>query len=171
MNIQLFRATDTDRILIKNLVPYYIYDMSEYMGWDCNVEGRWDGCAELPDYWEKPDHYPYVIQIDGSLAGFVLVRQFPGETERHEIGDFFIARKFKGHGVGKISAFRVLDAHPGMWLVRILNGNSGAQAFWGKVIDEYTKGSFVLTDEQFRDPSSGTWDMRFYRFNSRKPTD
>ena len=73
MNLQLSLATDSDRPIIRNLVHYYIYDMSEYMGWDCDAEGRWDGCSELPDYWVRQDHHPYVIRVDGSVAGFALV--------------------------------------------------------------------------------------------------
>jgi len=167
MDIQLFPATDSDRDLIKNLVLYYVYDMSEYMGWNCNDKGRWDGCDDLPDYWEKPGHQPYVIRVDGSVAGFVLMRPFPNEPERYEFGDFFVARAFKGRGVGKASAFRAFDAHPGKWLVRVLDGNHGALAFWAKVVDEYTEGDFVQTTEQYEDLQSGTWDMQFYRFESK----
>jgi len=147
-----------------------VYDISEYMGWNCNAEGRWDGCNELPDYWEKPNHHPYLIRVNDSVAGFVLVRPFPREPDRLEIGDFFVARKFKGRGVGKASAFRVFDTHPGKWMVRVLNGNRGARAFWTNVVGVYTQGAFVQTVEQFEDPHSGTWDMQFYRFDSRKPT-
>jgi predicted acetyltransferase len=79
MDIQLLQAGASDYTIIKNLVPYYVYDISEYMGWDCNDEGRWDGCDELPDYWERSDHHPYLIKVDGRVAGFVLIRPSPGE--------------------------------------------------------------------------------------------
>ncbi len=166
MNTQLSRATNLDFNLIKNLVPYYIYDISEYMGWDCDAEGRWDGCNELPDYWEIPHHHPYVIRVDNSIAGFVLIRPVSGEPERNEISDFFVARKFKGLGVGRTSAFDVLDIYPGKWLVRVLDGNRGAQHFWTNVLNDYTKGAVIQTAERHEDPHSGSWDMQYYRFNS-----
>jgi len=167
MNTILRKATDDDYALIKNLVRYYIYDMSEYMKWDCNREGRWDGCEELSDYWEKADHYPYLIRVDASVAGFALIRPFPNEPDRTEIGEFFVARKFKGQGIGKESAFQLFDAYPGKWLVRVLENNSGAVQFWEKVIREYTLRSFNSSAEQYTDPHSGSWAMKFYRFVSR----
>ena len=66
--LELARATDSDFAVVKNLVPYYIYDMSEFMGWEPNAEGRYDGCDDLRHYWEKPDHHPYLIRVDGSRA-------------------------------------------------------------------------------------------------------
>lgn len=163
-DIQLTRATNNDFQVIKNLVPYYIYDMSEYMGWDCDPEGRWGGCDELPDYWQKPDHHPYIIMVDQSTAGFALIRRYPEEAERYEIGEFFVARKFKGRGIGKSSAFWIFDLYPGKWLVRVLDANTGAVGFWGKVIRERTNGDFTQTAEQYMSPYSGTWQMQFYRF-------
>jgi predicted acetyltransferase len=162
--IQLTRATDNDFRVIKNLVRYYIYDMSEYMGWDCNSEGRWDGCDELPDYWEKSGHHPHIIKVGQSTAGFALIRRCPVETERYEVGEFFVARKFQGRGFGKRSAFRMFDLYPGKWLVRVLDANTGAIGFWGKIIRERTNGDFVQSAEQYESPDSGTWPMRFYRF-------
>ena len=108
----------------------------------------------------------YVIRVDDEVAGFVLVRPYPGEPKRMEIGDFFVARKFKGRGVGKVSAFQAFDAHPGKWTIRVLDENRGARVFWGKILEEYTQGSCALTAEKFSDPHSGTWDMQFYRFDS-----
>jgi predicted acetyltransferase len=167
MDTTLRKATDDDRRLIKNLVPYYIYDMSGPMGWDPNAEGLYDGCDELPEYWKKPDHHPYVITVDGRIGGFAMVRPYPGELERTEIGELFVLRKFQGHGVGTVSAFKLFDAHPGQWLVRVLNGNTGARGFWQKVIEAYTDGRFTHSAEQYLCQHSGVWPMQFYRFESR----
>jgi len=167
MDIHIISATAEDFPVIKNLVPYYIYDMSEFMGWDCNVEGRWDGCDDLSDYWEEQDHHPYLIKVDNNVAGFAMVRRFPVEPERFEIGEFFVARKFKRRGVGRRSAFWLFNAFEGKWIVRVLDGNTGARAFWDKVIREYADGAFEQSEEQFVCPHSGTWPMQFYRFVSR----
>jgi predicted acetyltransferase len=153
--------------VIRNLVPYYIYDMSRYMRWPPNSEGRYDGCDDLPEYWDKPDHHPYVITVDGAISGFALVRPCPDDQERTEFGEFFVLGKFQGRGVGTASAFRLFDSHPGLWLVRVLDGNTGARCFWEKVIARYTDGRFTQTAEQYVCPHSGTWPMQFYRFESK----
>jgi len=167
MTSELIRATDKDFALVKNLVPYYIYDMSEYMGWDCNEQGRYDGCDDLADYWQKPGHYAYLIRVGPKLAGFATVCPYPTKPTRMEVGEFFVLRKFKGQGIGRTSACRLFDSHPGPWLVRVLDGNTGARRFWHKVIGEYTQGTFVQTAEEYHCPHSGTWPMQFYRFDSR----
>ncbi len=38
MEVTLHEATDQDLAIAKNLVPYYIYDMSEHLGWPCTLE-------------------------------------------------------------------------------------------------------------------------------------
>ena len=167
MDMDIITATTEDFAVVKNLVPYYIYDMSEFMKWDCNAEGRWDGCDDLPDYWKEPDHHPFLIKVDQSIAGFAMIRRFPDECDRYEPGEFFVARKFKGREVGKRSALWLFNAFPGKWIVRVLDANTGARSFWAKVIREYTDGDVVQTSEQHVCPHSGTWPMQFYRFESK----
>lgn len=164
---ELVRATDADLAVIKNLVPYYIYDMSEYLGWDCDPAGRYDGCDELPEYWEKPDHHPYLIQVDGRAAGFAMVRPYPVGPERIEVGEFFILRKYKRRGIGRRCSFQLFNTYSGKWLVRVLDQNTGALRFWERIITEYTEGTLEQTSETYQCPHSGTWPMQFYRFDSR----
>ena len=171
LKVSVVRATQDDLTFVKNLVPYYVYDMSEYMGWDPNDEGRYDGCDDLPDYWRKPDHHPYLIQADGKVTGFALVRPYRGEPARNEIGEFFVLRKYRGHGVGRSSAYWLFDTHPGKWLVRVLESNAAALGFWQKVINDYVDGTVVPTAEVYACPVSGTWPMLFYRFESRRLPD
>ena len=97
-----------------------------------------------------------------------MIRPYPDELERTEIGEFFVARKFKRQGIGRESAFHLFDAYPGKWLIRVLEENSGACEFWEKVIREYTLGSFDLRSEEYTDALSGSWSMKFFRFESRR---
>jgi predicted acetyltransferase len=112
------------------------------------------------------------VQINGKGGQFSVAEggQFyiaANKQDRREIADFFVVRKFKRFGVGKTIAFLALDTHPGRWTIRVLDGNTGARAFWTKVVDEYTGSDFILSDEQFEDANSGVWNMQFYRFDSR----
>jgi predicted acetyltransferase len=166
MDTTLRKATEPDFLLISNLVPYYVYDMSGDMGWSPNSEGRYGGCDNLAEYWEKPDHDPYIIMVDGMVGGFALVRPYPADPARTEIGEFFVLRKYQGHGVGAASAFWLFDAYAGKWLVRVLDANARARRFWEKVIAAYTHGRFTKTAEQYHSPYSGTWAMQFYQFET-----
>ncbi len=143
--------------IIKNLIPYYIYDMSEEMDWDCSEDGCWDGSEDLPKYWEKDSHQPYLIKLDEKIAGFALIRPFPYENDRIEIGEFFIIKKFTRKGIGTQVAKYLFDTYRGKWLIRVLKDNASASSFWNKIIDEYTKGQYTVTEEEYRDPFSGNW--------------
>ncbi|MCE5323613.1 GNAT family N-acetyltransferase [bacterium] len=152
MNVQIIKA-DKDRIdVIRNLVHFYIYDLSEVMGWDCPENGLFGGCDDLPQYWAKmPDDpkyawpsgwkgYPFIIKVDDKIAGFALARKLGAEAV-YEMGDFFILRKYRSKGVGKYVACSIFDAFAGKWRVAQMVGNTPAQAFWSRVIDGYTNGN------------------------------
>ena len=160
----LRKATAPDLAIVRNLVPYYVYDMSESMGWDCNGEGRYDGCDDLPDYWSKPGHHAHVITVQGRVAGFAMARPCPCEPDRMEVGEFFVLRRFRGRGVGALSAKQLFGAFPGKWLIRVLDGNKPALAFWERVIARHAVGDVRRTSETYECPHSGRWPMQFFRF-------
>jgi len=100
-------------------------------------------------------------RVEGRLAGFVLVMHYNYFTGEHAadcpwvIAEFFVMRKYRRQGVGRAAAFQVFDRFPGRWEVAEITSNVGAQAFWRKVIGEYTGGDFaetVLDDESWHGP-------------------
>lgn len=139
--------------VIGHLVHFYIYDLSEIMGWECPDNGLFGGCDDLPQYWgEPPDDpkyawptgwkgYPFIVKVDDNLAGFALIRQM-GNEAIYEIGEFFILRKYRNKGIGRHVACRIFDAFAGKWRVAKMLGNTPAQAFWRRVIEEYTNGDY-----------------------------
>ena len=82
MTIELAPALLSDQKVIENLWPLYVYDMSEYTGWGPSAEGRYDdGRPPLDDYWKRDDHEPYLIRCEGELAGFSMLRRYPGARD------------------------------------------------------------------------------------------
>ncbi len=161
--IQILQAQANDQDAIRNLVSYYIYDLSAVMGWECPESGRYGGCDELPQYWGgEPDHpscrwpaewrgYPFLIRVSGRLAGFALVRERGDEDPvLRDVGDFFILRRYRGQGVGRQAAFSLFDRFPGPWEVAQMQGNQPAILFWRKVIAAYTGG--VYQEREWMDP-------------------
>ncbi len=159
-------APPEQKPFLLNLIPYYIYDMSEYMGWDPNRKGQFGGCDEFIQSWGKPGQVPYFIYEKDKVAGFAGVHPCPDEPERSEIQEFFILRRHKRQGVGTSAACLLFDRHPGPWLVRVMDENEGACRFWSRVIDDYTGGTFQQTSQQYVSEHSGTWPMQYYRFES-----
>ena len=155
MDLQIVEARAEDLAVVQNLVRYYIYDFSEYMGWDCPESGLFGGCDELPQYWGKaPDDpqfrwpeawvgYPFILRVAGKLAGFALLRKLgDAAPPTFEVGEFFVLRKFRRQGVGKTVAQQLFDRFKGAWLVKQMEGNKPGQAFWRKTIGEYTGGDY-----------------------------
>ena len=141
--VRLHEATDQDLTIVKNLVRYYIYDMSEHLGWACTPDGRFDGCDKLPTYWSEPGKYAFMLRVGDELAGFALVRGNHEEDDiDYSIGEFFVLRKFRGRGVGERIARQLFDRFRGRWKVAQLQRNKPAIAFWRKVISRYTNGEF-----------------------------
>jgi len=154
MNIDIHEAHGRDEQVIANLVRFYVYDMSDCGGWDCPETGLWGGCDDLPQYWGRPPEnardrwpdgwrgLPFVVRVDGRLAGFALVRQIADDPPAFDMGEFFILRRYRRRGVGRHVACRLFDRFPGRWQVRQLPENDPAVAFWREVIWDYTHGEF-----------------------------
>ena len=143
MDVTLHPATPEDLPVVKNLVPYYIYDMSEHLGWPCSSDGRFDGCDDLESYWSAPGKHAFVLRAGDEPAGFVLILADGSQPDiDYSITDFFVLRKFRGRGVGERIAHQLFDRFRGRWKVEQFAANKPAVVFWRKVIDRYTAGRF-----------------------------
>ena len=147
----LHEATDEDLATARNLVPYYVYDMSECMGWPCTPEGRFDGCDALSSFWTDPRRHAFMLRSGKEPAGFALVRG-DHEEERvdYSVAEFFVLRKFRRKGAGERVARQLFDRFPGRWEVSQLAKNTPAVAFWRKVIGGYTDGQYRECRRQSR---------------------
>lgn len=161
MTIEVARAGKQGEAIIRNLFSLYIHDLSEHTGWDVPDDGLFVANDLLAQYWGRkpanarfrwPDDlegYPFLIRADGRLAGFALIREIGKDPPAYDVGEFFVLRKYRGKGVGKEVAHRLFDMFPGAWQVRELPENTPAQAFWRRIIDDYTGGDYVETSEVF----------------------
>lgn len=147
--IHISAASDADMPILANLFQLYRYDISGLRGeagQDIQPDGRYPLPRYLADSRTDPRCAPFLVYVDGHLAGFVLVRaysQLTGDQGIHDILEFFIMRKFRGRGVGTIVARRTFAQFPGTWEVREHRRNHPAQRFWRRVIADYTGGQYT----------------------------
>ena len=145
MNVEIVPIPEDRQDVLFQLWQLYVYDFSELDGGDVGEDGRYASSIYLGEYWRDPRRHPYVVRVDGKLAGFVLVHRRerladdPGVTR---MAEFFIMRKYRRRGVGELVATRIFDQFPGRWDVSEIAQNVGAQAFWRRVIGRYTGGRF-----------------------------
>lgn len=141
--------------VIANLIELYKHDFSDFTPFeeqeDVDESGRF-GYKYLDSYWIEPNRHPFIIRVDGRIAGFVFVNLDHEEGElpnTHGISEFFVMRKYRRRGIGESVAHQLFDMFPGRWQVGQVWGNIPAQTFWRKVINGYTKGNYTESQNHF----------------------
>lgn len=163
MNIELRPPSRSDRGLIRRMMELYLYDFSEYEDSDLDEHGTFD-YGDLDYFWFEPTHAAFVITADEKLAGFVLVdNDVQLEISERAICEFFVMRKYRRQGVGKQAAIDVFNRLPARWEAAVMQQNTPAQAFWHKVIGDYTHGNFQETPLDNDD-----WTGPVFSFDNRR---
>lgn len=140
-SFQVRAATPTDRLPIGRMLELYQHDLSDIWDQDLNSNGEY-GYA-MDRYWDTQGCYPFVATAEGKYAGLALVdSSVRVGTDGHWMDQFFILKKYRRHGAGRVLAKAVFAALPGRWEVGQMPENRAAQTFWRQVIGEYTVGRF-----------------------------
>ncbi len=145
MKITIEPVEKDEKEILRNLLEKYKYEFSQYDDTDVNNLGLY-GYEYVDNYWTEENRYPFFIKVDGKLAGFIMVNDYP-EVEietNYSMSEFFVMYKYRGYGVGKYAAKYIFDKLRGKWQLKIHPKNSISEKFWIKIIDEYTKGNYTL---------------------------
>jgi len=146
MKIEVSPAAIDDKALIQRMMELYQYDLSEFEASDVDSHGCF-GYSYLDHYWKEKARHPFIVRVDNKLAGFVLVNRHTYLPENEwSIAEFFIMRKYRRRGVGKVVAFHIFESFRGKWEVQQTAANAPAQHFWRKTIAEYTGGQYLETN-------------------------
>jgi predicted acetyltransferase len=144
MSLKLINASPEHKAIIENLMQFYMYDFSEFIQKDVSEKGVFESYPDLENYWQDMHRYPYLIVNGEKYVGFVLVRYIEIKMKNYfSIAEFFIMKKYRRKGYGRIIAEQVFHRHKGNWEVFAIKANRPAQLFWQKTIREYTKGKFT----------------------------
>jgi len=161
-HINVAAANLSDKSLIQNLMQLYLYDFSEFNGYDLNEHGLYNN-TYVDHYWVEKERKPFIIRVEDRLAGFVLINNITYIVDDgFAIADFFVMRKYRRRGVGRAVARRIFDMFGPNWEIRQTKDNHVAQAFWIKIIQEYTNGDF----EHYQKGKSD-WDGAIQTFRKR----
>jgi len=138
--IEILPAGPEQEPILANLLELYAHDFSEFHDVALGVDGRF-GYKHLPLYWKEPDRHPFLVRLDGQLAGFVLVKrgsEVSGDKDVWDVAEFFVVRGCRRRGLGTKVAHEVWRKFPGPWEVRVIQANHGAKQFWERAIREFT---------------------------------
>jgi predicted acetyltransferase len=126
MEVRLVVALESQKNVVGQLLELNSHEFSRWDGRDVDADGRF-GYPYLDLYWEPDqDRHPFLIEVDGHVAGCVLVRR----GSPHRMAEFFVLRKFRRQAVGTMAARGVFGLFPGVWEVQWWVDNEGAGKFW-----------------------------------------
>jgi len=169
--IEVIAATAEQAPLLDDLLQLYARDFSEFHNIPLGPNGRFEYKA-LPLYWSEPCRHPFLLWVDGKLAGFVLVKkgsEVSGNGSVWDMAEFFVLRAHRRRGIGTQMAHEVWRRFSGTWEVRVMQLNVSAQQFWKRAISEFT-GKQVRPVPFEKDGESWTlWSFVSERIPSKMP--
>jgi predicted acetyltransferase len=151
--------------IIQNLMQLYTHDFSEFWGGtsrgDVNAQGLFDPYP-LNEYWSKASWAAMLIWCDRVLAGFCLVNDetHSGLPAHRNMAEFFILRKYRGRGVGRLAAEIIFSRQTGVWEVAVARKNAPARDFWRMTIQRSDR----CSEFQELDLHDERWDGPVFRF-------
>lgn len=165
MKVTLGPLSTADEPVLNRLMQFYVYDFSEFMGYDVAADGVFFSGGPQAVFHPQPWRHAFLLRVDGCLAGFAIVDErsrITADPSVMDVAEFFVMRKYRRKGVGAMAAMRAFELFPRRWEVRQIARNTAATAFWRDVIGRYTGGRFeevVLDDERWRGPVQ-SFDVR-----------
>ena len=145
MKMTLHLMPVEEKALLIRLMELYLYEFSAFSRDDISEYGYY-GYDHIDDYWNEEGRFPYLLRVDGKIAGFALIWphcDYRTEEDARCVGEFFVMLKYRGMGIGRQAAMRLFDLHPGSWEVCYWKNNISAGEFWKKVVGEYTNGRYL----------------------------
>ena len=131
--------------VLANLLELYCHELSDVFGLDIGADGRF-GYPRLPLYFGEPGRFPFLIRLDGRLAGFALATvgsPASDDPQAMDVAEFFVLRRHRKTGVGGRAAVRLWNGFPGRtWTVRVSTGNASALSFWTGAVGAYARDGF-----------------------------
>ncbi|NBF11686.1 GNAT family N-acetyltransferase [Pseudomonas sp. Fl4BN1] len=142
-HLELRPAARDDWPCLDNLMQFYLYELSQWLALKLGAQGLYPIQA-LDDYWRDPATRPWLILVDGELAGFAVVdHQQCDSPTRCNLGYLFIARRFRRQGFGRRVAQQLLASTSGPWQLTHFDANLPAGAFWRALLADVSPTSIV----------------------------
>jgi predicted acetyltransferase len=164
-HIEVIPARPEQEPILANLLELYAHDFSEFHDLELESDGRF-GYSGLPLYWSEPGRHPFLVWVEGKLAGLILVKrgsEVSGDETAWDVAEFFVLRGYRRRGIGTQIAHEVWRQFPGLWEVRVMESNIVARHFWAHAISMLT-GQAV---QPVRVEKGGKW-WTLFSFESKR---
>jgi predicted acetyltransferase len=150
--------------VIENLMQFYSYELSAWYPMPFGDDGLFEIPAQA-DYLGQPGTQAWLILADGALAGFAVVDdELLDPRNDLNLGYFFVARRFRGRGVGAAAFSGLLAHYPGAWELYYLALNRAAATFWPRAFERAGVRDVAVSDVVVDDQ-----DCVLHRFEAPAP--
>lgn len=139
MDIDVRKAEKDECVLLERMIELYAHELSDIADLPIGADARF-GYGPLPSYWSEPTRHPYIVRVNGELAGFILVQQgsqVNGARDVWDVAEFFVLKRHRRRGVGECAAHDVWRQHSGQWEVRVMERNTEALKFWRRAVERF----------------------------------
>lgn len=144
--VEVRAATQEEKPVLKWLLELYVSEFNLMKGSRLHQKQVFIDEDYIDLFWVKEKWVPLLIFYHGKAAGFALVVSngfVAHKAEARALPDFFVLKKYRRMGVGRQAAFEIFNRYPGRWEILQSDFNSNGQAFWRRVVEEYTCGQFA----------------------------
>jgi predicted acetyltransferase len=138
--VEVVHATAEEEPVLANLLELYAHDFSAILDLQLAPDGRF-GYTGLARYWREEGRFPFLVRVDGNLAGFALVSRgsrVSADPGVWDMAEFFVVRRYRSRGIGAAVAREIWRRFPGTWEIRVLEANRAARAFWRATVGGFT---------------------------------
>jgi predicted acetyltransferase len=163
-NVAVIPAGPEQQLILANLLELYAHDFSEFRDIEKGPDGKF-GYDRLPLYWSDADRHPFLLRMNGRLAGLILVKrgsEVSGDSTVWDMAEFFVLRGYRKRGIGTQMAHQVWKQFPSRWEIRVMESNLLAFRFWVNAISKFTGETIRPTR---REKDTECW--RLFSFESK----
>ena len=130
IDLRVAPVDDSDQPILEALLEPYWHELTAYEPAEVGADGRY-GWRYL-DRWRHSNGWrPFLARVGGLPACFALVRT---QGHVHVMQEFFVLRRHRRSGIGRLLVADVFSQFPGAWLVSLHAANTVAAAFWEDAI-------------------------------------
>ena len=141
MKYEIVEVMLDDKDKLYKLLQYALYNGSQYIDNDINdnlvFEYNW-----FDNYFTDNDRNAYFIKSDNKYLGMVMVNENLKFNNKGKcVAEFLIMPKYRRHQIGKKVAYDIFG----------MENNPIAYSFWKNIINEYTKGKYIIKNDGIED--------------------
>lgn len=151
MDYKIIEAKEEDKEKLYRLLQYALYDGSQYIdnniNNECIYEYKW-----FDKYFTDKSRNAYFIMNNDKYLGMVFVNENLKFNKTGKcIAEFLILPRYRRNHIGKKVAFDIFNMFKGDWEVQPMENNPIAYNFWKNTINEYTKGNYIIKNDNIED--------------------